>query len=540
MSPAYSKLSQTLSVMPTKYLFLLLFFVGFTACDDEQILPALENAPVPTELSLAITMDADNPGDAIITPGGRGVTLFTLDFGDGSTAEELVIGATANHSYMVGTYTVTLVATGINGQTATITETITIDVIPPRNLVVTINGTPGNSLSINVSATADNADGFNAYFGEMVGETPTLFQVGETISHVYAAEGDYDVRVVVLSGGTETSLEETQTVTVNNGDNAVILPLNFENTGIDFAWGGFGGAGASVVDNPDVTEGNTSARVVELNKSNGSETWAGAFLELEGPVDFSSSTKIFVNVWSPRSGIPIILKLEDAVDAAINVEATTNTTVANGWHLMEFDFSSAGDLTLPYEKIVIFFDFGTAGMNENFYFDDISLDGEGGGGGGGGGDEIALPLDFQSTEATYTFQGFGGANAVVIDNPESSGINTSSRVASLTKDSESEVWAGVFIDVNDPIDFSGGQTMKLKVWSPVANAVILFKLENPDNSDDNIEIMMSTTAANQWEELTYDFSGIEALPNIKRVVIFGNFGTAGTGETYYFDDIRLE
>lgn len=526
--------------MPTKYLFLLLFFIGFTACDDEQILPALEEAPVPTELSLDIIIDADNPGDATITPGGLGVTLFTLDFGDGSTAEDLVIGASANHSYTVGTYTISLVATGINGQTATISETLTIDVLPPRNLVVNINGTPGNPLSVNVSATAENATGFHAYFGDVTDEMATVFQEGETISHAYSAEGDYDIRVVALSEGVETSLEETQTVSVSNGDNAVLLPLNFENTNIDFAWGGFGGAGAAVVDNPDITAGNMSARVVELNKSNGSEVWAGAFLPLEGPVDFSAASKIFVNVWSPRAGIPVILKLEDAVDADINVEVTANTTVANGWHQMEFDFSGAGDLTLPYEKVVIFFDFGTAGMDENFYFDDISLDPDNSGGGGGGGDEVALPLDFQSADATYTFQGFGSAEAEVIDNPEANGINTSSRVASLTKNSGSEVWAGVFIDLDDPIDFSGGQTMKLKVWSPVANAPILLKLENPANSDDNIEITMSTAGANQWEELTYDFTGIELLPNIKRVVLFGNFGTAGTGETYYFDDIRKE
>lgn len=530
--------------MPTKYLLLLLLlFVGFTACDDEQILPALEDAPVPTELSMAITMDVESPGAATITPGGRSVTLFSVDFGDGSPVEELPIGESANHSYAVGTYTVTLTATGINGQTATLAETLTVDVVPPRNLVVDINGTPGNSLSINLSATAEFDDGFHAYFGEVADEVPTIFQAGETISHAYAAAGSYDVRVVALSAGMETSLEETQTVTVNNGDNAVVLPLNFENTDLDFAWGGFGGANATVIANPDVTEGNNSARVVELNKTSGSEVWAGAFLSLEGPVDFSSSSRIFINVWSPRTGIPVILKLEDADDADIFVEVTANTTVANGWHQLEFDFSGAGDLTLPYEKIVIFFDFGTNGMNENFYFDDLSLDPDssgGGGGGGGGGNELALPLDFQSAGVSYVFEGFGGAGAEVIDNPDASGINTSSRVAALTKNSESEVWAGVFIDVANPINFSGGQTIKLKVWSPVANAPILFKLENPSNPDDNIEVSMTTTGANQWEELTYDFSGIEAFPNIKRVVIFGNFGTSGTGEIYYFDDIRLE
>jgi PKD repeat protein len=536
------KLSKTISVMPTKYLFLLLFFVGLTACDDEQILPALEEAPVPTELSLAITMDAENPGEATITPGGRGVTLFSVDFGDGSAVEELTMGASVNHRYAVGAYTVTLVATGINGATATITEQLTVEALPPRNLVVSISGTAGNTLSVDVSATAEFADGFHAYFGDVADEVPTPFQDGETVSHAYAAAGNYDVRVVALSAGMETSLEETQTVTVNTGDNAVVLPLNFENTDLNFAWGGFGGANPAIVANPDVAEGNMSARVVELNKTSGSEVWAGAFMPLEGPVDFSASTKIFVNVWSPRAGIPVILKLEDAVDADIFVEQTATTTVANGWHQMEFEFNGTGNLTLPYEKVVIFFDFGTAGMDENFYFDDISLDpdGSGGGGGGGDGDVLALPLDFQNTTATYTFNGFGGGNAEVIDNPDANGTNTSSRVAALTKNAGSEVWAGVFIDVADAIDFSGGQTMKLKVWSPVANAPILLKLENPDNPDDNVEVTVNTSGANEWEELTFDFAGIEAFPNIKRVVLFGNFGTAGTGETYYFDDIRKE
>lgn len=530
--------------MLNKYLFLLLLLAGFTACDDEQILPALEEAPVPTNLVLDVTLDANNPGDYLITPGGQGVTLFSVDFGDGTPGEDMAVGESVAHNYAPGSYTISLLATGISGQTATISEELTVATSPPANLVVNINGTAGNPLSINVSATADFEDGFNVYFGDVADETPTPLASGATISKAYAAPGDYDVRVVALSGGMETTLEETQTVTVNTGENSVVLPLNFENTNLDFGWGGFGGANAEIIDNPDVSEGNMSAKVVRLNKTNGSEVWAGAFMPLDGPVDFSASNKIFINVWSPRAGIPVILKLEDATDADIFVEVTANTTVASGWNVMEFDFAGTGDLSLPYEKVVIFFDFGTSGTDENFYFDDISLDGEAGGGGGGGGggndDEVAFPLDFQNDAASYVWGNFGGAGPDVIDNPDANGINTSSQVASLTKNEGSEVWAGVFIDLDDPIDFSGGTTMRLKVWSPVANAPILLKLENPDNGDDNIEISATVVQANTWTELTYDFAGIEALPNIKRVVLFGNFGTSGTGETYYFDDIRNE
>lgn len=520
------------------YLSLILVSLGFAGCDDEQILPALEEAPVPAELSLAVTADTENPGEVTITPGAVGATLFTLDPGDGSELLDVAVGGSVTHQYSVGEYTLTLTAMGINGQTATLAETITVAATPPRNLALSINATPGNPLSIDLSATAEFSDGFNAYFGDGDEESPTLLQDGQTVSHAYAAPGDYEVRVVALSQGMETTLEATQTVSVTTGDNSVLLPLTFENSEITYAWGGFGGAGAGLVANPDVNDANPSNTVVELNKTGGSEVWAGAFLPLDGPVDFSAATTVFMNVWSPRAGIPVILKLEDADDADTFVEVTATTTVAGGWHQLAFDFSGAGDLTHPYEKVVIFFDFGTNGMDETFYFDDISLDGEGGGGGGNN-DALNLPLDFQNADLTYTFQGFGGAGAEVVDNPDASGDNTSSRVAALTKNDGSEVWAGVFIDIDEAIDFSGGQRMTLKVWSPVAGATILFKMENPDNGDDNVEVSATTTGAGQWEELEFDFSGIEAFANIRRIVLFGNFGTAGTGETYYFDDIRL-
>jgi hypothetical protein len=523
--------------MLSRYLILSLFILVFAACDDEQALPALDDVAAPSELSLKLVMAVESPGQLTITPGGRGVTLFTVDFGDGSDSEELQVGEAAEHQYAQGNYTLGLIGMGINGKTTTFSQDIVVAATPPRNLAVNIGPTAGNPLSINVSATAEFASGFAAYFGETADETPTPIATGQTISYAYAAPGDYDVRVVALSEGMETNLEFTQTVTITDGSTAVSLPLDFENTNTTYAWAGFGGATPELIDNPDVSENNGSARVVQLNKGSGSEVWAGTALLLDSPVDFSVSDKIYVNVWSPRASVPILLKVETAASADVFVEVIANTTVANAWEQVEFDFSAAGDLSIDYRNMVIFFDFGTAGMNENFYFDDISLSSDGGGGGGGA--VIDLPLDFQNAEATYTFGAFGRCGIEVLDNPDASGINTSSRVAGLTRDNGSEVWAGVFIDVDEAIDFSGGQSVRLKVWSPVAGANVGLKLENPDNPNQFVEVYVPTTGANAWEELVYDMSGIEALPNIRRIVIIGNNTAPGSGETYYFDDIRL-
>ncbi len=510
----------------SKYLFLLLFVLVFAACEDEDILPALENIEAPSDLSLTFSVAGDNSGAVTIQPNGRGATVYTVDFGDGAAAAaEVAPGESVIHVYTQGTYTVSLEASGINGKTTTMSEELVVDFAAPENLVVTIVGTAGNPLSIDVSATADLETGFEVYFGDVADEVPTTFQEGDVVQHAYPDVGDYDVRVVAVSGGAAT-VEETITVTIAN---PLLLPVDFESSFQEYEIIGFGRATAQVVDNPAVDEGNNSARVGEINKTSGSEVWAGAFMTLGEPIDFSALKKIRIKVWSPRAGIPVIMKLENFDDADINIENTQTVTSASGWQEVTVDFSDV-DLSQTYQKVVLFFDFGTAGQDENFYFDDMEQT--------DGNADIQLPLNFEANDIEYTFEGFGGASAEVIDNPDASGINTSAKVGSFTKSFGSETWGGVFIDTADPIDFSGSQQARIKVWSPVAGATILLKFENPDNPDDNIEVPATVMAANQWEELTYDFSGIENFANISRVVVFCDFGNAGDESTYYFDDIQ--
>ena len=168
----------------------------------------------------------------------------------------------------------------------------------------------------------------------------------------------------------------------------------------------------------------------------------------------------------------------------------------------------------------------------DYYFDDVQLT--------SGAEEVALPLTFQSTTLTYTFTDFGGAAASVANNPDATGINTSTKVGKLIKTNSAQVWAGSFIELGSPINFSTFQKIKVKVWSPQAGIIVKLKLENLANgSAINTELDATTTTSNAWEELTYDFTGINNANNYQRVVIFFNFGNPGNGASYYFDDIRL-
>ena len=81
----------------------------------------------------------------------------------------------------------------------------------------------------------------------------------------------------------------------------------------------------------------------------------------------------------------------------------------------------------------------------------------------------------------------------------------------------------------------------MKVFSPRVGAKLLFKVENSINGGQNFEREATTTTANAWEELTFDFSAIPGGTYDKVVWIF-DLGTMGNGTanfTYYFDDITL-
>jgi hypothetical protein len=346
------------------------------------------------------------------------------------------------------------------------------------------------------------------------------------VSHTYASVGNYDVTVIAYSGGTATS-QASQTYTVFD---PLTLPITFESSTLNYQFINFGGAWSTVVNNPYIGAENTSAKVGKLEKTNGSEVWAGSVLPLDLPIPFGTFEKISVKTWSPIAGAIVKLKVENSANPDIFMEIDQVTTVANGWETLTFDFFGI-NTSQQFQNIVIFFDFGNTGNGNDFYFDDIMLT--------SGTPTVVLPLTFETLNVSYNFMNFGGAFSQVINNPNPTGINTSEKVGSFLKTNGAEVWAGSFIDLDLPIDFSSLNKIKVKTWSPQAGISVLLKLENLTDSNINTEVAVTHTVANAWEELTFDFTGIVNSNNYQRLVIFFNFGNSGNGSTYYFDDIQL-
>ena len=488
----------------------------------------VETIQAPTNVSAMISITQDNTGVVTITPTGEGVVSYTVDFGDGSDSSDSVNpGNSVVNTYPEGTYEAIITAVGLNGEVTSTVVSVVVSYSAPENLLVTINNVPGNAFDITVSASADLAASFEVYFGDQgADEAPTPLQIGETLTYTYSNVGEYTVTVVALSGGAATT-EYSEVVTIVN---PLLMPIDFEDPTLNYSFVDFGNAQSTVIPNPDPSGINTSSTVAQSVKFSGSEVWAGSFLTIDEPVDFSSLNNIAVDVWTSEVGEVVKLKLENSANPDINTEVDMTTTVNQGWETLIYDFSGS-DLSQDYDRVVIFFDFGNVGDDTSYYFDNIRL---------------SLPAvsnfttveDFQGdTPGNFSFGGVEGVQ--LVSNPNPSGTNTTSTVMQFTKTEGAEVWGGMGFAVDGIINFNGTNQIKINSYAPEAGKVVKVKLETVEGNVDGLtyEFDMTTTVANQWEVLTYDFS---AAPDLDYVsfIVFYDFGNQSAG-VYHFDEIQV-
>jgi len=80
-----------------------------------------------------------------------------------------------------------------------------------------------------------------------------------------------------------------------------------------------------------------------------------------------------------------------------------------------------------------------------------------------------------------TLNDFDGASTRIIDNPDISNENPTSRVVEFKKNVGANGNAGVWWDRNNAVDPSINNKISLKTWSPETNIVVRLKLENSAN-----------------------------------------------------------
>lgn len=321
-----------------------------------------------------------------------------------------------------------------------------------------------------------------------------------------------------------------------------------------------GGSGTVVADPTDGT--NAVAQIV---KSSTAQTWGGTTIhycdqDRIAPLPFTKTeTSMSMRVWSPDAGTVFRLKVEDGTNNTVSVETEATTTAAKTWETLTFDFANeakgtaALNLANTYDKLSVFPNFGTDGKTQGgdktYYVDDLTFLGA-----VFSTDCVKIaepetfPITFDDANTTYTLTPFEGASdgAVVVD-PDDAG----NMVASVVKSSAAQAWGGVTASTlpNEAVPTipltSKDLVITMRVRSPRAGTPWLLKVEDATDPTKSVETIATSTKADTWETLTFDFaneaSGTapwSAKTTYDKVSVFPDYQNAGIdGSTFYFDDI---
>jgi len=238
----------------------------------------------------------------------------------------------------------------------------------PQNITAEIY-VDENTGTVSVTPMGEGVVLYEINFGDESAENESV-DPGESIDHSYLVEGIYTITIsgFGLNGSVVQSSYEV--------DIPYIVPesliiQNFED-GVSLSTFSFGGASSGIiVANPDPSGENTTENVLEFNKSDGAEVWAGMGFTID-VLEFNDQTSFQLKSYSPEVGKLIKVKLETVQGnvAGLTHEVDVVTTVANEWETLVYDFSEAPDL--EYVSFIVFYDFGNTAEG-TYRLDEIQL-----------------------------------------------------------------------------------------------------------------------------------------------------------------------
>lgn len=161
------------------------------------------------------------------------------------------------------------------------------------------------------------------------------------------------------------------------------------------------------------------------------------------------------------------------------------------------------------------------------------------------------PIDFETGGfgASWTWTVFeNGTNPAVeiITNPDQSGINTSSKVMKFTALQSGNPWAGCeSLHGTSNLDTfswnSNNRIIKVMVWKSEISDVGI-KIATVSGWAES-EVKVANTKVNEWEELTFDFTGKINPPSgngvLGQIIIFPDFQARAGDNICYIDNITF-
>ena len=290
----------------------------------------------------------------------------------------------------------------------------------------------------------------------------------------------------------------------------------------------------NVVANPDPGPANQSGNVGEFTDGTGAFEALVLVPEAGGAFDLSLNNQFRIKVWAPMTG-QMLVKLEGGASAA--VEVFVDVTETEEWVDYTVDFSDQmdGDFT----QVALFFNAGTdTDADAIFYLDEVQFTRD---------SYRGCVANFEDEASIQTFQYFDngsleaqGKTFEMVTNPNPSGINTSNNVGEFVRAADSGLFAGMFTDLDAPLNFQGNRTIRAQVYMDHIGTFTI-KLEGSTTGADPLEITVENTLVDTWEELTFDFNAAPDDADYRRLTVFFDLGTEATGMDVpsYFDNIVI-
>lgn len=300
---------------------------------------------------------------------------------------------------------------------------------------------------------------------------------------------------------------------------------NVEATDFNPGWGQ-----TTVVTTPSI-QGNATLKYANFN-------YQGT--QFGTPQDVSGMDMLNVDMWTEdATAVNVFLVSGNGVETAYSLPITPNQWVSYDIALTAFAGVNLSD--------VIQFKFDGGNGEQTIYLDNLYFYKDGAVTGATPRSPIDFEADGYGADWTWTvFENSGNAPLEIIANPDPTGINTSATVAKFTALQTGAPWAGVGsshgdADLGPFVLDETNSTISIMVWKSVISDVGIKLIASTGWAQ--AEIKVANTKVNEWEELTFDFSGYQNPPAaegmLDQIAIFPDFNARTQDNIVYFDNITF-
>jgi hypothetical protein len=310
--------------------------------------------------------------------------------------------------------------------------------------------------------------------------------------------------------------------------------------------------------NPDPVSTVNNSELCAQYVRNPGELWDVLVIIANGSIidvsDYVNGTKkMSVDVFSPSSGIPIQITLEDSsLAGATNYPIGRHsiylgaTTLTNEWETIELTFDSRPDPSMSdvgLTSVILLFNGGT-NTNDTYYFDNLygpefnnQCDGL-----------VSNPsVNFADWDCNWNLGFCPSASACTsfdymsgwlnqAYNPDNTSINTSKYSGSYTRNPDGNTGEDVLISyfTDGDLDLSLNKYFNFKAYGPPRPIYMSFQ----DASNNEVLAFNSALSSNnQWQQFSIDLSSV-ASQSITRFVMFLDQGVVNW-DAYFLDDFHV-